>query len=52
VEVARVFKVRTLAEFIENEETYRVMKNLGVSLGQGYFIGKPAPEPKEVKIEI
>jgi len=52
VEVARVFKVRTLAEFIEDEETYRVMKSLGVSLGQGYFIGKPAPKPKEVKIEI
>lgn len=52
VEVARAFKLRTLAEFIENEETYRLMRSIGVSLGQGYFIGKPEPEPKEVKIEI
>lgn len=52
VEVARVFKIRTLAEFIEDEETYRLMKGVGVSLGQGYFIGKPEPEPREVKIEI
>ncbi|WP_457680788.1 EAL domain-containing protein [Thermovibrio sp.] len=52
VEVARAFKLRTLAEFIEDEETYRLMKNLGVSLGQGYFIGKPMPEPREVKVEI
>jgi diguanylate cyclase (GGDEF)-like protein len=52
VEVARAFKLRTLAEFIENEETYRLMKSIGVSLGQGYFIGKPPPEPKEISIEI
>jgi len=52
VEVARAFKIRTLAEFIENEETYRLMKSVGVSLGQGYFIGKPEPEPKKVKIDI
>jgi len=52
VDVARTFKLRTLAEFIEDEETYRLMKSIGVSLGQGYFIGKPEPEPREVKMEI
>jgi len=52
VEVARAFKIRTLAEFIEDEETYRLMRGVGVSLGQGYFIGKPEPEPKDVKVEI
>ena len=52
VEVARSFKIRTLAEFIEDEETYRLMKNVGVSLGQGFFIGKPQPEPVKVKIKL
>ncbi|GEM_PF-1035745 len=52
VEVGKVFRLRTLAEFIEDEETYRLMKSIGVSLGQGYFIGKPEPEPRKVKIDI
>ncbi len=52
VEVAKSFKVRTLAEFIEDEETFRLMKNLGVSLGQGYFIGKPEPKPVEINLSL
>ena len=52
VDVAKAFKLRTLAEFIEDEETYRLMRELGVSLGQGYFIGKPEPEPRKVKINL
>jgi len=52
VQVAKAFGLRTLAEFIEDEETYRLMKDVGVSLGQGYFIGEPEPEPKKVRIYI
>ena len=52
VDVGRAFRLRTLAEFIEDEETYRIMKEIGVSLGQGWFIGKPSPEPQKVKIKL
>ena len=52
VDVARAFKVRTLAEYIESEEIFRLMRSVGVSLGQGYFIGEPKPEPERVKVEI
>ncbi len=52
VDVARSFRLRTLAEFIEDEEIYWLMKNVGVSLGQGYFIGKPSPEPAKVKLSF
>ncbi len=52
VEVAKAFRIRSLAEFIEDEETYRIMKEVGVSLGQGWFIGKPAPEPAKIKMDI
>jgi len=34
VDLAKVYNLRTLAEFIEDEETYRLMKEIGVSLGQ------------------
>jgi len=52
VNVAKAFRLRTLAEFIEDEETYRLMRSVGVSLGQGFFIGKPEPEPKKVEVNI
>lgn len=52
VEVAKVYNLKTLAEFIEDKETYLLMKEIGISLGQGWFIGKPSPEPKNVRINI
>jgi len=52
VDVAKAFRLRTLAEFIEDEETFRLMRDVGVSLGQGYFIGRPMPQPEEVFVEV
>ncbi len=52
VDSARPFRLRVLAEFIEDEEDYRLMRDIGVALGQGWFIGKPKPEPYDVKIDI
>ncbi|WP_022847367.1 MULTISPECIES: bifunctional diguanylate cyclase/phosphodiesterase [unclassified Desulfurobacterium] len=52
VEVAKPFRLRVLAEFIEDEEDYTLMREIGVGLGQGWFIGKPQPEPYDVKIDI
>ena len=49
---AQPFNVKALAEFIEDEEDYRLMKEIEVSFGQGYFIGKPQPEPYNIKIDI
>ena len=33
-----------LAKSVESEADYRAMHRLGVDLGQGYFLGRPAPE--------
>ena len=33
-----------LAKSVESEAQYRTMHHLGVDLGQGYFLGRPAPE--------
>lgn len=44
VDVAHGLRIKTVAEFVENENIIEVLKDLGVDYAQGYFIGKPAPE--------
>jgi EAL domain-containing protein (putative c-di-GMP-specific phosphodiesterase class I) len=34
---------KTVAEFVGNEETVQMLKELGVDYGQGYFLGRPMP---------
>ena len=33
--------VEVAAEYVENEETLRVVKELGIDYAQGYVIGRP-----------
>ncbi len=42
-EVARVMNTETVAEFVENEASFRILADLGVEWGQGYWLGKPEP---------
>ncbi|MDQ7083029.1 MAG: EAL domain-containing protein [Aquificota bacterium] len=46
VTLARGMGIRTVAEFIEDEQTLKVMKECGVDYGQGFFFGRPSPELK------
>ncbi|ASF40203.1 EAL domain-containing protein [Halobacillus halophilus] len=39
--------IKVLAEGIETRNEWDWLRELGVDYGQGYFIGKPAPLPKE-----
>jgi diguanylate cyclase (GGDEF)-like protein/PAS domain S-box-containing protein len=41
VAVADVMDVRVVAEYVEDQETLEVLRGLGVSLVQGFYIGKP-----------
>jgi diguanylate cyclase (GGDEF)-like protein/PAS domain S-box-containing protein len=41
VDVARGMGMRTIAEFVENEQVYQRVRSLGVDYVQGYYIGKP-----------
>ncbi len=41
VEVAKVFGLKTVAEFVENENIFHMLKALGVDYAQGYYISKP-----------
>jgi len=45
--VADSLGIETIAEFVENEGTLRILKGLGVDYAQGYHIGKPAPDVLE-----
>lgn len=42
-EVARTLGKRTVAEFVENNETLILLKEYGVDYAQGYYVGKPLP---------
>lgn len=42
-DIARVMEKRTIAEFVESEAVIRVLRELGVDLAQGFWLGKPAP---------
>lgn len=43
VAVAKAFGARTVAEFVEDEETVACLRELGVDWIQGYLIGEPRP---------
>ncbi|MBI5875634.1 MAG: EAL domain-containing protein, partial [Deltaproteobacteria bacterium] len=43
VDVAKGMGIKTVAEFVENEEIIKLLKKIGVDYAQGYAIGKPAP---------
>jgi len=40
---AKKQNIKTLAEYVENEEIFNIIKNLGVEYTQGYYFGKPEP---------
>jgi diguanylate cyclase (GGDEF)-like protein/PAS domain S-box-containing protein len=42
-EIARVLGKKTVAEFVENEASFNLVKNLGIDYAQGYYIGRPVP---------
>lgn len=43
IDTAAAFKIKTIAEFVENEASLLLLESLGVDYGQGYYIDKPKP---------
>ncbi len=41
--VARLMGVRTVAEYVEDEDTARMLREMGVDYAQGYHIHRPQP---------
>jgi EAL domain-containing protein (putative c-di-GMP-specific phosphodiesterase class I) len=42
-EVGHVMNKKTIAEFVENEDVFELLKVLGIDYAQGYGIGRPVP---------
>ncbi|WJW74631.1 EAL domain-containing protein [Thiohalobacter sp. IOR34] len=42
-EVAKVMGMETIAEFVENERVFDILRGIGVDWGQGYWLGRPEP---------
>ena len=40
---SKSLKLKTIAEFVENEALAEKLMTLGVDMLQGYYIGKPVP---------
>jgi diguanylate cyclase (GGDEF)-like protein/PAS domain S-box-containing protein len=43
VQTARAVGSTTIAEYVENRETFELLRSLGVDAAQGFHIGAPAP---------
>lgn len=44
VALAQELKVKTIAEFVENEEVLNFLHSIGIDYAQGYHIGKPGKD--------
>lgn len=44
--VAQALGKSTIAEFVESESTLEALRGLGINYVQGYYLGRPAPEPR------
>jgi EAL domain-containing protein (putative c-di-GMP-specific phosphodiesterase class I) len=45
-QIAAIFGSELVAEGIETQEDLRVLRDLNIAYGQGYFLGRPAPLPR------
>ena len=46
-QIASIFRTELVAEGIETAEDLRVLRDLGIPLGQGYFLGHPNRQPAQ-----
>jgi len=44
VDIARIMGKKTVAEFVGDEQTFDLIRKIGIDYAQGYFIGKPTRE--------
>jgi Amt family ammonium transporter len=42
-QVSAVMGIRTIAEFVENRESFDLLRAMGIDFAQGYWIAKPRP---------
>ena len=45
IEFAKSLNLQTIAEFVENEEIFKIVRELGADYSQGYFFSEPIALP-------
>ena len=48
-EVGKVMGLKTIAEFVEDQETLQLLQTMGVDYAQGYVVMKPTPLAEELQ---
>ncbi|WP_448587463.1 bifunctional diguanylate cyclase/phosphodiesterase [Thermocrinis sp.] len=49
VNLAKEMGIKTVAEFVEDDEIFQYVKELGIDYAQGYYFGKPEPLDAKIK---
>ena len=49
IEFAKSLNLQTIAEFVENEEIFKIVRELGADYSQGYFFSEPIAIPNVIK---
>ena len=49
IEFAKNLNLKTIAEYVENEEIFNIVRNLGADYSQGYFFSAPISAPNIVE---
>ena len=49
IEFAKNLNLKTIAEFVENEEIFNIVRNLGADYSQGYFFSAPISAPNVIE---
>ena len=42
-EIGQIMEMKTIAEFVENDDIKGLLREIGVNYAQGYGVGKPMP---------
>jgi EAL domain-containing protein (putative c-di-GMP-specific phosphodiesterase class I) len=49
VNLAKELNIKTVAEGVENEEQYELLKEIGCDIAQGYLFAKPMPMEQAIR---
>ena len=41
--IGHVMRLKTIAEWVENDQTLQLLENMGIDYAQGYWIAEPYP---------
>ena len=50
-EIGHVMGMKTIAEFVENDEIKSILQDIGIDFAQGYGVGKPVPSQDILKFD-